>query len=127
MKSIIDNNLKKKLFQSFDIVLWSSHTYFCNIGVKIFKSQFNREYLWRHLIKTVKHVATRTSCIKTFALWKSWSSRFDFKNLSQNLIFIEMYAKSIPKDQSTISDEKFFSFSDKVRKKIYLFIICLEN
>lgn len=38
-----------------------------------------------------------------------------------------MYAKSIPKDQSTISDEKFFSFSDKVRKKIYLFIICLEN
>lgn len=38
-----------------------------------------------------------------------------------------MYAKPISKDQSIISDEEFFSLPDKVRKKIYLFTICLEN
>lgn len=40
-----------------------------------------------------------------------------------------MYAKPVPKGQSIISDEEFFSLPDKVREKnlfIYLYI-CLEN
>lgn len=39
-----------------------------------------------------------------------------------------MYAKSTTSNyQSIISDEEFSSLPDKVRKRIYLFIICLEN